>query len=272
MVFMLLAQLFVAPVLFADADFRFQEFRIPYKPAGTKGLEAALALPQGKGPFPLVILSHGSPRSAEDRPHMKATGNSLGAHEFLKRGWAVVVVLRRGYGTSGGNWAETYGTCKKPDYEKAGRASADDLRATIDYMIKQKNINAQRILAVGISAGGFATVALTANPPKGLIAAVNLAGGRGSSYADTVCEEEKLVQAFAAYGKTSRVPMLWVYAQNDHFFGPQLAQKLFAAFKAKGGKAIFHATEAFGNDGHALLSAKGIQMWSDQFDAFIKDK
>ena len=46
------------------------------------------------------------------------------------------------------------------------------------------------VSAVGVSAGGFATVALTASAPQGLVAAINFAGGRGSLSADEVCEED----------------------------------------------------------------------------------
>jgi dienelactone hydrolase len=67
---------------------------------------------------------------------------------------------------------------------------------------------------------GFATVTLTAMAPQDLAAAIAFAPGRGSSGPDTVCGENRLVAAFAPYGKTSRAPLLWVSAQNDHFFGP----------------------------------------------------
>lgn len=50
-------------------------------------------------------------------------------------------------------------------------------------------------------------------------------GGRGSRDDHEVCNEDGLVQAFASFGKTSRVPMLWVYATNDSYFGPDLARR-----------------------------------------------
>ena len=75
------------------------------------------------------------------------------------------------------------------------------------------------MIAVGHSAGGFASVALSADPPPGLVAAISFAGGRGSRADDEVCSEDALVKAFATFGKTSRIPLLWVYAANDRFFG-----------------------------------------------------
>ena len=111
-----------------------------------------------------------------------------------------------------------------------------------------------RIISVGVSAGGFATVALTADPPPGLIAAISFAGGRGSLEADQDCRADRLVDAYRAMGKTSRVPMLWVYAENDHFFGPQLAQQLRQAFTGSGGNVEFIRAPAFRDEGHFLFS------------------
>ena len=106
--------------------------------------------------------------------------------EFARRGWAVAAVLRRGYGQSGGGWAETFGPCDKPNYIRAGRAGAADLKAPLSLISRTApDIDPHRMIAVGVSAGGFATVALTENPPPGLVAAISFAGGRGSENADT---------------------------------------------------------------------------------------
>jgi hypothetical protein len=123
---------------------------------------------------------------------------------------------------------------------------------------------------VGVSAGGFATVALTADPPPGLTAAISFAGGRGSSGPDTVCSADALVDAFKQFGAQSRVPMLWVYAKNDHFFGPALAEKLLSAFNGAGGRADFVHAPAFGEEGHFLFSASGRAAWTPIVDAYLK--
>jgi len=113
-------------------------------------------------------------------------------------------------------------------------------------------------------------VALTADAPPGLAAAISFAPGRGSSSADTVCGEKQLVSAFAEYGKTSRVPLLWVSAENDHFFGPRLVSQLTSAFSDAGGKVTFVETPAFGDDGHQLFGvASGIPVWSPIVDHFL---
>src|SRR5688572_28440894 len=145
------------------------------------GLEAVLARPAAAGQrYPLVLISHGSPRDAEDRRKMSPLSNLPQAIEFARRGWASVTVMRRGYGKSSGQWEEDYGRCNDPYYVKGVTASVADLRSTIDHIKSRTDIDAGKIVAVGRSAGGIASVALSGNPPPGLVAAINFAGGRGS--------------------------------------------------------------------------------------------
>ncbi len=208
-----------------------KELRIPVPGAGAKGLQALMIRPNEPGPHPLAIVNHGSPRNVDDRPQMHPYSQWMQAMEFARRGWAAVVVMRRGYGESGGEVAEGLGPCNHPGYLRAGEASASDLRAASDYLAQLPEVDPNRIISVGVSAGGFATVALTADPPRGLVAAISFAGGRGSGAADQVCSADEEVAAFSSFGKRSRVPMLWVYASNDHFFGPQLAERFYKSLR-----------------------------------------
>jgi dienelactone hydrolase len=253
----------------ADGPFVLQPLRVPL--GGDLGtLEALFVRPSAPGRYPLALIAHGSPRSAADRPGMTPLSMLPQALEFARRGWAVVIVMRRGYGGSDGGWAETFGGCGNPDYADAGFAGADDLKTTLEFVSHRPDVDPARLIAVGVSAGGFATVALTADPPPGLVAAISFAGGRGSEEADKVCRPDRLIDAFAAFGKRSRVPMLWVYAQNDHFFGPALAQQLKAAFIAGGGNVDFVSAPAFGSDGHTLFSPAGIPAWTPDVEQFLQ--
>ncbi len=240
-------------------------------PASGTHLDALLVRPEGAGRFPLLLLNHGSPRSAADRPGMSPEALLPQARQFAQRGFAVAIVMRRGYGGSGGGWAEGYGPCADPDYVKAAAAAVADLKGAVAFLRQRPDIDATRILAVGHSAGGFATVALTADPPPGLVAGISFAGGRGSQSSDEVCGDDALVEAFRGFGKTSRVPMLWVYATNDRFFGPDLARELKEAFVEGGGKVEFVSAPAFGRDGHMLFSsAAGIPLWTPTVDGFLR--
>ena len=248
-----------------------RELRIPAPGAGKQGLQAFMVRAAQPGPHPLALLNHGSPRAGSDRRKMTPQEMLPQAREFARRGWTAVIVMRRGYGNSGGNYAEDAHPCsRRPDFYDSGMQSANDLRAAIAYLSSLPEVDPTRIISVGRSAGGFATVALTAKPPAGLVAAISFAGGRGSPAKDEVCNSGDLIEAFRRFGKTSRVPMLWVYAQNDHFFSPQLAAEFYRAFTSAGGRAQFVSAAPFGTDGHRLFSEAGSSIWAPMVDAFLR--
>lgn len=269
------ALLFVAALLCAASPARAdelhrEELRIPMAIAGARGLEAVLIRPAAPGRHPLALLTHGAPRDAAERPVMSANRSYPQAVEFARRGFAALSVMRRGYGTSDGSFAEAAGPCERRDYLGAGKASALDLRAAIAAAERRSDVTTQGMIAVGVSAGGFASLALAADPPSGLAAVISFAGGRGSRADNEVCSEAALIEAFGAYGRTARVPTLWVYAANDKYFGPELARKMHAAFVNSGGRAQLIEAAAFGNDGHALYSAAGIPIWTPMVDEFLR--
>jgi dienelactone hydrolase len=192
------------------------------------------------------------------------------AFAFARRGWVAVAFMRRGYGRSEGGWVENYGSCANPDYATAGRTAASDIAAVAGFMATEPYVAKGKWISVGVSAGAFATVALTAEAPRDLAAAIGFAPGRGSSRPDTVCGEKQLVSAFAQYGRTSRTPLLWVSAENDHFFGPRLVAQLVTAFSKAGGNVTLVKTPPFGSDGHQLFDvATGIPIWSPIVDRFL---
>jgi dienelactone hydrolase len=253
----------------ADNPFVLQPLRVLL--GGDSGvLEALFVRPSEPGRYPLALIAHGSPRSPADRANMTPLGMLPQALEFARRGWAAVIVMRRGYGGSDGGWAEAFGSCDNPNYIATGTAGAADLKTTLEFVSHRPDVDPNRMIAVGVSAGGFATVALTADPPPGLVAAISFAGGRGSLENDRVCRPDRLIDAFRAFGKRSRVPMLWVYAANDHFFAPALAQQFKAAFASGGGSVDFVAAPAFGEDGHGLFSPAGIPDWTPDVETFLQ--
>ena len=74
--------------------------------AGGATLKTRVVRPQGQGPFPLAVISHGSPASAAQRPTMQVPTFAPASEWLLARGYMVALPLRRGYGETGGAWAE----------------------------------------------------------------------------------------------------------------------------------------------------------------------
>ncbi len=246
-----------------------EELRTPMPQAGERGLQTLFIRPAAPGRYPLVVFSHGAPRNAAQRRKMSPYGSYPLALEFVRRGYAVAVVMRRGYGDSGGEYVEGVACDGEGNFTASGLTSAADIRAAIEFVSRRNDVNPDIIIAVGESAGGFSSLALSANAPRGLVAVISFAGGRGSTGPHQICQQDKLEQAFANYGRTSRVPTLWIYAENDTFFAPKVAQAFLNAFRGTGGIAEYIAHPRHGEDGHNFVY-RGIDQWTPYVDAFLR--
>src|SRR6187551_1822423 len=103
----------------AAEPFHREDLRIPMEAAGPRGLEAMLLRPSGTRRYPLALISHGTPREESARAPMSPYGSYRQAIEFARRGFAALVVMRRGYGDSDGPYAESNGPCDRREYLRA---------------------------------------------------------------------------------------------------------------------------------------------------------
>jgi dienelactone hydrolase len=233
-------------------------------------LEAAILRPQGPGRFPLVVLVHGTPRRLDDIEHMSPEAYIGVAVAFATRGYAVVSILRRGFGRSSGPYAERYwGTCNNRDYLQVGRISAEDVTGAVAALRREPWVDPGKVVLLGHSTGGFAVTAAAATNPPGVVGILDIAGGRGSDAPDHVCSEDRLVSDVKVFGETARVPALWVYAENDHFFGPDLARRMLAAYAAGGAPAQLTMLPPIGADGHAALQMAPDDVIGPAVEAFL---
>jgi dienelactone hydrolase len=194
------------------------------------------------------------------------------ARELARRGWTTVAVVRPGFGGSEGK--EPPPLCE--GYVMQANFASQALRETLRVMGQKPYIDPAVTMVIGHSTGGLGAVATTVKPPANLAAAINFAGNNGSQYLkgklDTVCNSTEVVNAFATFGRSSRIPMLWIYAQNDHHMGPALAQSYFKAFTNGGGMADFEMAPPLGEDGHGLYSMRdGAEVWTPYLDKFLAD-
>jgi dienelactone hydrolase len=250
--------------------------RIPLtvsRPSGVQRLtlEATLYKPAGPGPFPLVILSHGTPRDPRERVGRRLRYDAQ-SWEFVSMGFAVVIPMRRGYGHSEGDYAEDAGPCNCAHYYEAGLESAKDLRATVEYVANLREIDAQRVVLVGHSSGGLASLILASQGVPGVRGVINFGGGRGSSREGVNCSPDRLIEACARAGQSTRVPTLWIYAENDTYFPPWLAREMNMAFGAAGGRAEFVMLPPFCEEGHFLFTdVRGLARWTPVVTSFLNE-
>ena len=265
-----LAGMISPSAVFADQITKEREMLSATIDDDTYALETQILRPSGPGPFPLAVVTHGSPRGSSGRRRMTTNTYVPQAMEFAQRGYLTAIVLRRGYGKSEGRWFEEYGECDFPYYDKAAATTAEDILGAIAVLKKRPDVDGTRILVVGKSAGGIGAVALAAKNPPGIVATINFAGGRGSRSHGEVCSEGELVDAYEKFGETARIPTLWVYAENDGFFNPRLARKFHEAFTGAGGSAELIQTGPYGREGHNLFSKGGIERWRPMVDDFLR--
>ena len=226
--------------------------------------------PPGKGPFPLAVVTHGTEKEAEEALRATRPEDYIGiAEEMARRGWAVAVLMRRGYGRSGGTYAEPVGPCETADYVKAGNATADDLEAAINGLSRMPLVDARQIVALGQSSGGLGVMAFAGRAVSGLKGAVSFSGGRGARPPNVDCED-RLVGAYATFGRSAKVPSVWLYAEGDSYFRPELIRMLHKTYSDNGGRATLHLLTGVEGDGHTLFRRRNIPLWREPLDAFLR--
>ena len=229
----------------------------------TAQIETTIFKPEGTGPFPVAIINHGK---APIPPHSQNRYRPLGpARYFLQRGYVVAVPMRQGFSKSTGSYVGA--GC---NIEDNGLAQAEDVQATLDHLRSLPDIDRNNILVVGQSHGGWTTLAFgTLNYPgvKGL---VNFAGGlRQESCA---AWEGTLARIAGSFARTTKVPSLWFYGDNDSYFNAELSRTMYSAYTANGGQARLVAFGKFRSDAHALFGSKsGERIWHPEMTRFLQE-
>lgn len=260
-----------------DSSLRETVHSLPVTAAGA-GIVVTSFRPPGDGPFPWIVLSHGTAGTPEVNRRIGRNRNLPLAREWVRRGYAVLAPIRRGYGASGGDkFGDSYGNCRRPDFRGAGEGAALDLLATVEWAKTQRDLDAKRWLLVGQSSGAFASIYAAAKRPAGLVAVLAFAPGRGGvpdKNPGTPCAPERMAALFAAIAPQIAVPVLWFYAENDELFGPRVQKLWFESFRAAGGRGeLFVAPPFPGRRGHGVFAAPaGIPIWTRAVAGFIRSQ
>lgn len=225
--------------------------------------ETTIYKPPGEGPFPLLLMNHGKERgrpAAQKRDRFLAMGR-----EFVRRGYAVAVPMRKGFSKSDGVYSD-YG-CNMQDN---GMVQADDIEAALHALTKMPWVDHDRVIVAGQSYGGLATMAFGTRQFPGVRGLLNFAGGLriDGDYCDW---KAALVTAFSSYGGRTSLPSLWFYGENDSYFDPSLAQRLQSAYQLAGGSSQLIAYGRFKSDSHGLISSRdGIPVWWPETERFLQ--
>jgi dienelactone hydrolase len=224
------------------------------------------------GPRPLVILNHGRAVTAAERKALGRASYLEASKWFVAQGFIVAVPTRIGYGVTGGPDLEDTGPCNRKNYPPGYAASAAQTVAVIEYLRGWKEVDKHRILVAGQSFGGTTAITLASMDLPGVRAAINFAGGGGgrpATHPGDPCAPMALKRMFADYGRTARIPTLWVYSENDEYSGPKLPKEWFEAFRAAGGKGEFVQLPPYGDAGHGVFT-KAPEWWQPKVGEFLK--
>jgi dienelactone hydrolase len=175
--------------------------------------------------------------------------------------------MRRGRGASGGAHAEYEGTCESEVLGAGLAHGIEDVDATLAYLRAQSWANAERVVIAGQSRGGLLSVAYAAERPGTVRGVINFAGGWTSKRCDEAGRSFNQ-PTFASAGARTRVPMLWLYAEEDSFYSVGWIRRYHDAFGQAGGVATFYLFPAFGADGHRLVDR--VDLWKVAVDDFLR--
>ena len=192
--------------------------------SGPFRLTGLLWKPEGSGPFPAILFSHGSGLRV-DAALARDRALTIGP-VFAKHGYAFLYLFRRGYGLSGGQ-GEFIGETLDREANAHGEAARkhlqllllttdqlDDVMAGLSFLKNVGGVDAKRIALAGHSVGGQLTL-LAAERDKTIRAAVTFAAAAQSWEGSSELQARMLAAV-----RNLSAPVFLSHAANDYSLAP----------------------------------------------------
>ena len=238
----------------------------------TRPLPITVYRPAGEGPFPLVVFNHGRSVAAKRATQGRSRPEAL-ARYLVAKGFVVLVPTRIGYWQSYGDFdPESNGSCSGMQVEPMSLAASDQVLATVEFARSLPYVDASRWIVAGQSVGGLTAVATVGRAPAGLLGGINFSGGAGGNpelKPGAPCSPQVIARYWGSLAATARVPMAWLYWENDKYWGPDVPQTWHQAWVQGGGRATLTRLEPSGSDGHNGLN-EDMTHWLPVVDAFLQ--
>jgi dienelactone hydrolase len=198
-------------------------------------------------PYPIVIYSHGSQDGGvEINVEPRAT------RLFLEKGYAVLYPLRKGFNRKGTPPSEVRAEVSEPiqcnnygSSEEGLQSAIADVRVLYNILTTRTDIDLTKTTLMGISRGGFLSLALAAEELPGVRKVLNFSGGWYSER----CYSGFNSMKFEYFGKKIKSPILSFYGDNDNYYSLDHIRSNLQALD-KGGMNISHILPG---GGHGLL-------------------
>jgi dienelactone hydrolase len=243
---------------------------------GSATLQAMLWRPPGRGPFPGILLNHGSGRTREDLERLgpyERNAEKLGP-VFACHGYVFLYLFRRGVGLStdqGANAVDLMNSESAARGQEARNAlqlqlledrEMDDAQSGLKFLRALTYVDARNVAAIGDSFGGSLTVLLAEREPN--LRAVVVFSGAGYSFDRS---PELRARLLAAIDRVA-APICFIHAENDYAlsFGKVLdarREQIGKPHRFKIYPPIGHTVD----DGHNFLHL-GVNIWEPDVFAF----
>ena len=246
-------------------------------PSGKATLRAHVWRPAGIGPFPAVLINHGSGRTPDDLKRLgpyEQQSETLGP-VFARHGYVCVFLFRRGVGPStdqGENAVDAMNREFAAHGQNARNAlqlklldgrEMDDARAALTFLRRLPDVDAHRVAIIGHSFGGSLSVLMTEREPT-LRAAVVFSTS-GYSWDRSPELRTRLLEA----ARRTTVPLFFIHAENDYSTG---SGKSLDAELARLGKPhrlrIYPPVGQTADDGHDF-PLNSVATWEPDVFAFL---
>lgn len=220
----------------------------------TRQIPLTIYRPPGTGPFPLVIFNHGR-AATEQRARQGRSRPKLFARYMVSKGFVVIVSTRVGFAETYGDFdPESSGPCNATRPHVMSIAASDQVLAALEHARSMADVDTTRWLVAGASVGGATSIATVWRNPPGLVGGINFAGGASGDpdkRPGEPCSPQQLTRLWASTAALARAPMLWLYWENDRYWGAEYPKTWHQAWVGQGANAEFHQLSAVGKDGHA---------------------
>jgi carboxymethylenebutenolidase len=247
--------------------------------SGSATLHAMLYRPQGRGPFPAILLNHGSGRTPDDLKRLgpyEKNAELLGPL-FARHGYVFLYLFRRGVGLStdqGANAIDLMDRESAADGQAARNAlqmqllegrEMDDALSALKFLRALPYVDAKDVGAIGHSFGGSLTVLMAEREPD--LRAVVVFSGAGYSFDRS---PELRTRLLAAVDHIA-APVFFIHAENDYSLS---CGKVLDARREQLGKP--HRLKIYPPIGHTVDDGHnfphlGVSIWEPDVFAFLDE-
>jgi dienelactone hydrolase len=246
---------------------------------GPVTLHALLWRPQGRGPFPAILLNHGSGRTRDELERLgpyEQQADILGP-VFARHGYVFLFLFRRGVGLSadqGTNAVDLMNSEAAAHGQEArntlqlqlleNREMSDALSA-LAVLRARHEVDARNVALIGHSFGGSLTLLMAEREPN--LRAVVIFSGAGYSWDRSTQLRARLLNAVGRIG----MPIFFIHAANDYSVAPGKA--LDARLQQLGKPHLLKIYPPIGqtaDDGHAFPFL-GVRIWEPDVFAFLDE-